>query len=53
MLGGLKQTLCAPGPRDPTEIKTELCLTISCGGMGQQWTPTGALPVGAADLGMA
>ena len=50
-LRGLTQTLCAPGPRDPTETETELCLSISCG--GQQWpaTETGAL--GAADLGMA
>ena len=32
MLRGLKQTLCAPGPRDPTETETELCLSVSCGG---------------------
>ena len=51
MLRGLKQTLCAPGPRDPTETETELCLSISCGDVGQQWTAAGAL--GAADLGMA
>ena len=37
MLRGLTQTLCAPGPRDPTETKTELCVSISCGGTGQQW----------------
>ena len=24
MLRGLKQTLCTPGPRDPTETETEL-----------------------------
>ena len=24
--------------RDPTEAETELCLSISCGGTGQQWT---------------
>ena len=51
MLRGLKQTLCAPGPRDPTETEKELCLSVSCGGMGQQWTAAGAL--GAVDLGMA
>ena len=51
MLGGLKQTLCAPGPRDPTETEPELCLSVSCGGMGQQWTGAGALS--AVDLGMA
>ena len=46
MLGVLKQTLCAPGPRDSTETETELCL-------GQQWTAVGAGALGAADLGMA
>ena len=34
-LRGLKHTLCAPGPRDPTETETELWLSISCGGVGQ------------------
>ena len=53
MLGGLKQTLCAPGPRDPTETKPELCLSVSCGVMGQQWPVAGAGALGAADLGMA
>ena len=32
MLRGLKQTLCAPGPRDFTETETELCLSIFSGG---------------------
>jgi len=36
------QTLCAPVARDPTETETELCLSISCGGMSQQWTDAGA-----------
>ena len=53
MLRGLKQTLCAPGPRDPTETETELCLNVSCGGADQQWTAAGAGALGAADLGMA
>ena len=52
-LRGLKQTLCAPGTRDPTETETELCLSIFCGGMGQQWPATGAGALGKADLGMA
>ena len=43
----------APGPRDPTETETELCLSISCGGTGQQWTATGTGALDAADLGMA
>ena len=49
--------LCAPGPRNPTETETELCLSVSWGGEGQQWTATGggarAGASGAADLGMA
>ena len=53
MLRGLKQTLCAPGPRDPTETETELCLNVSSGGAGQQWTAMGSGALGAADLGMA
>ena len=52
MLRGLKYTLYAPGPKDPTEAETELCLSVSCGGTGQQWTATGAEALGAADLGM-
>ena len=42
--------MCAPGSRDPTETETELCLSISCGGTGQQWSSigTGALAVGMA-----
>ena len=33
---------CAPGSRDPMEAETELCLSVSCGGPGQQWTAAGA-----------
>ena len=53
MLRGLKQTLSASGPRDPTEIETELCLSVSCGGTGQQWTAAGTEALGATDSGMA
>ena len=49
MLRGLKQTLCAPGPKDPTETETELCLSVSCGGMGQQWTAAG-IEIGRAHV---
>ena len=49
----LKQTLCAPGPRDLTENEIVLYLSISCGGTGQQWTATGTGALDAADLGMA
>ena len=52
-LRGLKPTLCAPGSRDRTETETELCLSVSYGGMGQQWTAAGAGALGDADLGMA
>ena len=53
VLRGLKQTLRAPGPRDPTETETELCLRVSCGGTGQQWPAAGAGALGASDLGVA
>ena len=49
MLRGLKQTLCAPGPEDPTETETELCVSVSCGGKGQQWTAAGTGTLGSAD----
>ena len=52
MLRGLKQTLYTPGLRNPTETETELCLSISCGGMGQPWTAAGTGALGAADSGM-
>ena len=50
MLRGLKQTLCAPGPRDPKETERELYLSVPCKGMGQQWTAAGAGAPGAVDL---
>ena len=53
MLRGLKQTLWTWGPRDPTETETELCLSVSWGGMGQQWPAAGAGALDTADLGMA
>ena len=37
----------------PTETEPELCLSVSCGGMGQQQPTTGAGALGAADLGIA
>ena len=48
MLRGLKQTLCAPEPRDPTGTETELCLSISCG--GRQWSATGTGALGMAEV---
>ena len=53
MPGGLKQTLCSPGPRDHTENEPELCLSASWGGTGQQWITAEAGALGAVDLGMA
>ena len=47
------QTLCTPGPRDPTETEPELCLNVSCKGTVQRWAATGAGALGAAHLGMA
>ena len=40
-------------PETPQRLETKLYLSISCGGMGQQWTVTGAGALGATDLGMA
>ena len=53
MLGGLKQTLCTPRPREPTETEPELCLSVVCGGTGQQWPAPGAGALGAAELHVA
>ena len=47
-LGGLKQTLCTPGPRDHTETEPELCSSVSCGGTGQQWPVAGLRALSAA-----
>ena len=44
------QTNCAH--QDP-EPEPELCLSVSCGGTGQQWTAGGAGALGAVDLDMA
>ena len=52
-LEGSNKTLCAPGPRNSTEIEPELCLSVCCRGTGQQWTAAGAGALGAVDLGMA
>ena len=49
----LKGTLCTPGPRGSTEAEIELCLSVSCGRMGQWWTAAGTGALGAVDLGMA
>ena len=49
---GLKQTLCAPEPRDPTETETELCFECLLWGTGQQWTAAGVRALDAVDLGM-
>ena len=35
----------------PTEIEPEQCLSIVCGGVGQQWPAAGVGALGAADLG--
>ena len=43
---GLKQNLVHK------ETESELCLSVSCGGRGQQWPATGAGALGAADLGV-
>ena len=39
--------------QEPHREGEELCLSISCGGTGQQWPATGTGALGTADLGMA
>ena len=53
MLGGLIQTLCIPGPRDPTEMEPELFLSVYSGATNLQWPAAVAETLSAADLGMA
>ena len=50
---GSNKTLCATGDSAETEPDLFECLSVSCGGTGQQWPATGAGALGAADLGMA
>ena len=45
--------LCTPESRDCKKTETELCLSVSCKGTGQQWPAIGAGALSAADLGMA
>ena len=40
--------MCEPGPSDTTETETVLCLRVSRGGTGQQWTAAGAGALGMA-----
>ena len=49
----LKQAVCTPGPGGPTETETDPCVSVSCGGAGQQWPAAGPGALGAADLGVA
>ena len=51
-LEDLNKTLCTAGPRDPIETEKEVCLSVSCGSMGQHWTAAGAEALGATDLVM-
>ena len=44
-----KGTKRTPNP----QTESELCLSVSCGGTGQQWPAAWAGALGAADLGMA
>ena len=37
----------------PQRLEPELPLSVSCGGMGQQWSATGAGALGATDLRVA
>ena len=45
--------LCTPGPRGPTATETELCLSVSCGDTGWQWSAAQTGALGATGLEMA
>ena len=51
-LGGHKQNLVHTRTQRSIETETELCLSVSCRGTGQQWPSAGAGALGAANLGM-
>ena len=53
LLEGTNRTLCTPTPRDLKKTELELCLSVSCTGISQQWTAAGAGALGAVDLRMA
>ena len=44
---------CAHQDLETPQRLSQLCLSVSCRGMGQQWTAAGAGALGATDLGMA
>ena len=44
---------CVHQDSETAETEPELCLNVSCAGMGHKWPATGAGALGAADLGMA
>ena len=48
---GSNKILCAPG--ESTETESDLPLSVSCGGTGQQWPAAGVGDLDAADLGKA
>ena len=50
---GSNKSLCAPGPRDPTETEPELYLSVSCKGTGEQWAAARAGALGAVDQSIA
>ena len=44
---------CAQQDTETPQRPPELCLSVSCGGTGQQWTTSGTEALGGIDLGMA
>ena len=48
---GSNKTCAHQNPEDSTETESDLCLSVSCEGTGQQWPDAGAGALGAADLG--
>ena len=50
---GSNKILCVPGEPTDRDRPSFECLSVSCGGTGQQWPAARAGALGAVDLGMA
>jgi len=52
-LEGSNKTLGSPGDATESAPDLPLSMSVSCGGMDQQWPAAGAEALDAADLGIA
>ena len=49
---GSKKPCVHQNPETPQRLRQN-CLSVCCGGLGDEWTAAGAWVLGASDLGMA